>query len=58
MSKTPVGKPVQIPSLQKYEEPVGVGHQKVQQQALVRAKMKMAAMPVPKFSGNIVDYPE
>ena len=30
----------------------------VQQLGPVKYKMKMAAMPVPKFSGKVVDYPE
>ena len=30
----------------------------IQQTVPVKYKMKMAAMPIPKFSGKIVDYPE
>ena len=29
-----------------------------QQEAPVKAKMKLTAMPVPKFSGKVMDYPE
>ena len=30
----------------------------IQQQGPIKAKVKMAAMPIPRFSGKVVDYPE
>ena len=60
MSKTPrAGVPPSGGVVQQSHgvQPGGV-QQGGQHQVHVKAKMKLAAMPVPKFSGKVVDYPE
>ena len=56
MSKTPTRGNAQQPAVQPQVAGVGNGQQEAQQQ--IKHKMKMAAMPIPKFSGKVVDYPE
>ena len=56
LSKTPTGV---VPVVQQHAA-VGGGHvqKEAKYAAPARTKFKMAAMPYPKFSGKIVDYPE
>ena len=58
-SKTPsVGRQPSGGSQQGLGAQQGVVQGGVQRQVQVKAKMKLAAMPVPRFSGKVVDYPE
>ena len=58
LSKTPA----QIAAVQQQMQAGGVqavqGREGGQQKPQVKTKFKMAAMPIPKFTGKIVDYPE
>ena len=61
VSKTPARGPVQVPAVpvqQVQGGKVGSGQLGAQRQGSVRVKMKMSAMPIPRFSGKVVDYPE
>ena len=59
LSKTPAGGTA-VPAVGPARQVrlAGADQAEVQQQGGYRAKFKMAAMPVPKFSGKVVDYPE
>ena len=58
-SKTPsVGRPPSGGAQQGLGAQHGVVQRGDLQQVPVKAKMKLAAMPVPRFSGKVVDYPE
>ena len=59
LSKTPAGgSAVPAVSQTRQVSQAGADQAEVQHQERHRAKFKMAAMSVPKFSGKVVDYPE
>ena len=57
LSKTPARGLAQVP-VSQVQQAHAVQAGGGQQQGSVKVKMKMAAMPVPRFSGKTVDYPE